>query len=137
MKRTNWKNVALSLRETAQHLERQISSQLDLIGKLTTEIQQLRSRADSADATTIATENGVQERIRKALAEQEREMSRLTDRINSDAAFIEKRRNEFMYVKCVASEFRSLIIDALHDRGGGTFATTDQLAAEFDKRASA
>jgi chromosome segregation ATPase len=86
-------------------------------------------------ATNKAIQASVDERIRIATKEAEHEISRLENRVNSDAAFIERKRMEHVALKHVASEFRSLIIDGIRGTGGTSkFITTAEIGAEFDKK---
>jgi chromosome segregation ATPase len=101
-------------RDDAENFERHLKeAQLDVINR-DNEIRELR-------ATNKAIQASVDERIRIATKEAEHEASRLQDRINSDAAFIERKRVELEFEKLGSAAYRSVIIDALRGVGGATF----------------
>jgi hypothetical protein len=92
-------------------------------------------RIAELEANLVAEKAATGERIRIATKDAEHEISRLENRVNSDAAFIERKRMEHVALKHVASEFRSLIIDGIRGTGGTSkFITSAEIAAEFDKK---
>jgi chromosome segregation ATPase len=137
IKRMDWKSEFVKLgealaraqddlakaRDDAENFERHLRNNEIVLSNAQNEIKEIR-------ATNKAIQASVDERIRIALKEQEHEMSRLTNRINSDAAHIEHKRVESEALKMVNSEFRALIIDALHGKGGAQMISPDFVLKE-------